>query len=361
MQYSHSSVVQIRESLVDLTAQLDRVVKPYVAQIYPLQETLKRISERLKCSHPVLKVGVFGPPGSGKSTLLGALCGNDLFPRNAAKPPDDCETYMLVRVRHAAMPAPVLVIDSTDQLLARGVNNVNARLREENEAWRQSRTRPSGGRSVTPPRMMTDCLRIDSAFAAFAKGVNPEVALEFTEVPPGGKLSNSKVSSIAHSFKTVETQFHWDVMVYVMDYADLGTEAEQGLFCEIVDEHNPRVMEHARDRVFFVVNKADEQVPSGRYLRTPRGFCLCTLCTEETPPFRGGRHRALATLGDTHSAVISACVVCFLLCVPSVNKVYGTVLQDWPHGCLQRPSIVWHYLRIGAFVEGKGAPEVTGC
>mmetsp|Transcript_73569 Transcript_73569/g.129683 ORF Transcript_73569/g.129683 Transcript_73569/m.129683 type:complete len:795 (-) Transcript_73569:55-2439(-) len=262
---------ELRVRLQRIVTGLRQIVKPYIGQVYPMYENIDKALKRLDSTKPVIKVGIYGAFGSGKSTLMSALCGHELFPRGNRSEIGDNETYADVSLRHVAGQEPVLVVQAVarSKTIGAGASAIYEWLKDENERWREQSKKPHYRRS-TPPlgSLPFDPMRVEVEMPSFGDASHSEMEIHFTEVPPTYKgaahLSKSQQTSITDKWRTVESTIACDAVFYVIDYTVLKGEREQNLFVEIQDALNPKLLHYMKDRIFFIINKADEQV----YLKT---------------------------------------------------------------------------------------------
>ena len=262
---------ELRVRLQRIVTSLRQIVTPYIGQVYPLYENLDKALNRLESTKPVTKVGIYGALGSGKSTLMSALCGHELFPRANRSEIGGNETYAEVDLRHVAGQEPVLVVQALtrSKTIGAGASNICEWLKDENERWREQSKKPHYRRSTPPPGSLPfDPMRVEVEMPSFGNASHSEMEIHFTEVPPTHKgaahLSTSQQTSMTDRWRTVESTLSCDAAFYVVDYTVLKREGEQNLFLEIQDGVNPKLLHYMKDRIFFIVNKADEQV----YLKT---------------------------------------------------------------------------------------------
>jgi small GTP-binding protein len=220
------------------------VILQRVRELDPAHITLSGLVEkhqetRRKWDDQRFQVAVLALVKSGKSTLINAWLGDEYLP--AANTP---ETTRIVRVRHAIGKGGVL--RSADGVLARGATETNDYLRNLNKEGRESGYVPRD-----------DELVLEAPLMALKGSTLGQQRFELLDTPgpneAGTPMLRSKVEQVLDSA---------DVIVYVLDYTKLKT-AEEQLLLETLKDMRPELLRRCSERLFFVVNKIDQENRNG--------------------------------------------------------------------------------------------------
>ena len=195
---------------------------------------------RAKWKAQSFQIAVMALAKSGKSMLLNSWLGDEYLPSSSAP-----ETARIVRIRHNPS-ASVGVLTEKDEVKGRGAQEVRAYLRQLNENTRRD--------DAMPPE---DELVLEASLLALADAEFGDQRFELLDTPgpneAGTDILRAKVERLLDEV---------DVIVYLLDYTKLKTEEEKQLF-EKLASLRPELIEGYEKRLFFAVNKVDEQDRNG--------------------------------------------------------------------------------------------------
>jgi len=198
------------------------------------------MAARKKWERQSFQIAALALAKSGKSTLLNAWLGDEYLP-SASTP----ETARIVRIRHDPK-ATAGSLKDRDEVKASGAQEVRAFLRDLNDQTRQNQTMPP-----------EDELLLSAPLIALADSEFGDQRFELLDTPgpneAGTEVLKAKVERLLDEV---------DVIVYLLDYTKLKTEEERLLFEKLVSLR-PELLKTYEKRLFFVVNKVDEQNRNG--------------------------------------------------------------------------------------------------
>ncbi|KAK9830273.1 hypothetical protein WJX72_010744 [[Myrmecia] bisecta] len=185
-----------------------------------------------------LSVAVLALTKSGKSTLLNALMGRVILPSNNVP-----ETARISCITHTALAAneqPLLVVNGTSHY---GDSNIRAQLQYLNQEVRLRAHRQSD----------EAFLDIRAPVAALsASESTPGVAFRLLDTPGPNEAGEE-----ALKFQVERLLDGVDAVIYLLDYTKLKTQEEADTLRKLQDI-NPQLVKRLSQRLFFVVNKADQ-------------------------------------------------------------------------------------------------------
>ena len=236
-----------REIEKDFTAarrEIERVIKEFQQLVngeVSLDPSLEDIFEELTDIEEMwreksFQVAVLALVKSGKSTLINALLGSECLPSSNTP-----ETARIVRIRHEpAADEPVL--EKASVKIATGVTNIRTELRSLNASQRKADSAPA-----------EDELTLSAPILCLAGRSLGEQRFEVLDTPgpneAGADILRTRVDGLLGKA---------DVIIYLLDYTKLNTEEEKRLFTRL-SSMRPELLKQCSERLFFVVNKIDQQ------------------------------------------------------------------------------------------------------
>jgi GTPase SAR1 family protein len=215
----------------------ERAGDPDSAHLAQLQVGIERVAA--KAAQQTFRVAVLALAKAGKSTLINALLGAELLPTSNVP-----ETARIVRVKHAAEGGSGRLLDA-GAAVAEGDQAVLGYLRLLNA---QVRT----GGAASAGELLLDAPLV--ALRGRALGSQPFELLD----TPGPNEAGAERMRMDVDRLLAEA----DVVLYLLDYTKLRTAEERGLF-ERLAQLRPDLLARLSDRLFFAVNKIDQENSKG--------------------------------------------------------------------------------------------------
>ena len=220
-------VIKEFQQLVNGEVSLDPSLEDIFGELTRIEEMWKEKS---------FQVAVLALVKSGKSTLINALLGSECLPSSNIP-----ETARIVRIRHEpAADEPVL--EKASVKIATGVTDIRTELRSLNASQRKTDSAPA-----------EDELTLSAPILCLAGRSLGEQRFEVLDTPgpneAGADILRTRVDGLLGKA---------DVIIYLLDYTKLNTEEEKRLFTRL-SSMRPELLKQCSERLFFVVNKIDQQ------------------------------------------------------------------------------------------------------
>lgn len=201
------------------------------------KERLARLSEQ--CTKHEFQVAVIALAKSGKSTFINAILGSEYLPSSNVP-----ETARIVRITHNPKYPDGHLSDKSDKnIVIEGEEKIRKHLTLINSSARLENEQPS-----------EDELRLQAPIKALSEKDFSGVTFEILDTPGPNEAGADKLKTKVN--RLLEKA---DVIVYLLDYTKLKTDYE----AKIVTDLSKRPDLFKTNRLFFVVNKIDEQDRNG--------------------------------------------------------------------------------------------------
>ncbi len=325
---------------------------------------------------PTCRVAVVALAKSGKSTLVNALLGADLLPTSNVP-----ETAQVVRVRHRGEAGSGRLLRA-DRTVAAGDGEIRAHLRGLNQARRAQAQGAAPERSrcdgtpLTPPsprfagRGRTDNggpkgsgdgtagldgsgwiasggeLVLEAPLLAIADRPIGALPFEILDTPGPNEAGAEELRA-----EVDRLLGEADVVIYLLDYTKLRTEEERGLF-ERLQQLRPELLARIGERLFFAVNKIDQENSRGLSQAETRDYVSAAL-REQLPGLRLAPERVL--LLSAQQALLARLV--------QAGRADAGALRDFARLCFglrgQAGAILAHCQRhAGPLLADSGLPAL---
>lgn len=201
------------------------------------KEILFRLSEQ--CTKYAFQVAVIALAKSGKSTFINAILGGEYLPSSNVP-----ETARIVRITHNPKYPDGHLSDKSDKnIVIEGEEKIRKHLTIMNSSARSDNKQPS-----------EDELRLQAPIKALSEKDFSGVTFEILDTPGPNEAGADKLKTKVNTLLEEA-----DVIIYLLDYTKLKTDYE----AQIVTDMSNRPDLFKTNRLFFVVNKIDEQDRNG--------------------------------------------------------------------------------------------------
>lgn len=191
---------------------------------------------KLKKRHEedALSVAVLALTKSGKSTLLNALISSECLPVNNVP-----ETARVCKISHTLCSEPSMLDGQTK---VAGAKEIRQRLQSLNQQVRQ---KDSGN-------LDERVLSISAPIAALAGAQEQVTKMCLLDTPGPNEAGEDCLR-----FQVERLLDSVDAVIYLLDYTKLKTSEEENVLKKL-KQINPQLIQRLSQRLFFVVNKADQ-------------------------------------------------------------------------------------------------------
>ena len=203
------------------------------------EEILERLRHFQKqCKDQTFQIAVMAILKSGKSTFLNSLLGDEFLPMSNV-----AETYVPVKIIHSDNAKGLLTFEKN---IVKGAENIREFLKETNKEKRKDGF-----------KYEVDYL-LSAAFRVLEEKQMTDIKFEVLDTPGFGEAVTeiTAIKSLDESNADIFEKI--SAVIYLLDYTKLKTNDEDEVLKKLT-KMRPDFLEKICDRLFFVINKIDEE------------------------------------------------------------------------------------------------------
>lgn len=230
---------QIKQTKKHFEQAVDIISKEIKEGNAKADEILDRVKYFQKqCKDQVFQIAVMAILKSGKSTFLNALLGNEYLPMSNV-----AETSVPVKINHTENEKGMLVF---------GKNKIEGahEIRKHIEATNKTKRKEGFKYEVE--------FNLNVSFQALKEMEMTDIKFEILDTPGFGEAITEITVGKTINQSNAELLDKISAIIYLLDYTKLKTNDEE-MVLEKLTEMRSDILEKLSDRLFFVINKIDEE------------------------------------------------------------------------------------------------------
>lgn len=215
---------------------IEREIKKENAKAEDILERVKHFQKQ--CKEQTFQIAVMAILKSGKSTFLNALLGNEFLPMSNV-----AETSVPVKINHSETGNEFLTFGKSR---IKGANEIRKHIENTNK-----KNRDNGYKQQI-------VFTLNASFKSLEEKEMTGIRFEILDTPGFAEAIPELTAGRTYDDSTNSLIDKISAIIYLLDYTKLKTNDEEKVLEKLTDMRSD-ILEKISDRLFFVINKIDEE------------------------------------------------------------------------------------------------------